>query len=49
MIRRMCRPKFVPMDILVRTPQEVQKRLEINDHFIKMIMEKGKLIYERKS
>ncbi|ODS33727.1 MAG: Nucleotidyltransferase domain protein [Candidatus Scalindua rubra] len=41
-LRRICRPMFLPMDILVRTPQEIQKRLELNDLFIKTIMEKGK-------
>lgn len=49
LIRRMCRPKFVPMDVLVRTPQEIKKRLEMKDHFIKRILEKGKVFYERKT
>ena len=36
-----------PMDILVRTPQEIAKRLEYGDFFIRDILEKGKLLYER--
>ncbi len=36
-----------PMDILVRTPQEIAKRLEYGDYFIRDILEKGKLLYER--
>jgi predicted nucleotidyltransferase len=36
-----------PMDILVRTPQEIAKRLQYGDFFIQDILEKGKLLYER--
>jgi predicted nucleotidyltransferase len=39
-----ARPGF-PMDILVRTPAEVRKRLAWNDSFIRDIMEKGKVLY----
>lgn len=34
-------------DILVFTPQEIQKRIAINDFFIQDILSKGKVIYER--
>lgn len=33
-------------DILVFTPQEVQKRIAVNDFFIQDILTKGKVIYE---
>jgi predicted nucleotidyltransferase len=36
-----------PMDIIVRTPQEIARRLESGDFFIKEIMENGKVLYER--
>lgn len=36
-----------PMDILVRTPQEIAKRLQYGDFFIRDIMETGKVLYER--
>jgi len=36
-----------PMDIIVKTPQEIQKRLNCGDYFIKDIIETGKIIYER--
>jgi predicted nucleotidyltransferase len=36
-----------PMDILVRTPQEIARRLKYGDFFIRDIMEKGKVLYER--
>jgi len=39
-----ARPGF-PMDLLVRTPAEVRKRLAWNDCFIREIMEKGKVLY----
>ena len=38
------RPGF-PMDLLVRTPDEIRKRLAWNDFFIREIMEKGKVLY----
>jgi uncharacterized protein len=36
-----------PMDILVRTPQEIKKRLQLGDPFFKEIVETGKVLYER--
>jgi len=36
-----------PMDILVRTPQEIQKRLRMGDSFYEEILERGKVLYER--
>lgn len=36
-----------PMDIIVRTPQEIANRLRDGDVFITNIMETGKVIYER--
>jgi predicted nucleotidyltransferase len=38
-------PKFA-IDLLVRTPVEVEQRLAWNDFFLREIMEKGKVIYE---
>jgi uncharacterized protein len=38
-------PKFA-IDLLVRTPVEVEQRLAWNDFFIREIIEKGKVIYE---
>lgn len=46
-ISRIARPKFVPMDILVRTPGQIQHRLEIGDPFIRRIIEEGEVLYER--
>ena len=35
-----------PIDVLVRTPEEVKQRLAWNDFFIREITEKGKVLYE---
>ena len=36
-----------PIDILVRTPTELQHRLRIGDYFIHEILEQGQVLYER--
>ncbi len=46
-ISKIARPKFVPMDILVRTPGQIQHRLKIGDPFIRRIIEEGEVLYER--
>jgi len=38
---------FPPMDLLVYTPEELKKRLGIKDIFINLIINKGKVLYER--
>jgi len=42
-----CRPKFLPMDIIVRTPSEMKQRLSIGDPFLSRILLQGKVLYER--
>ena len=39
------RPKF-PIDIMVRKPEEIKKRLAMGDFFLREITEKGKILYE---
>ena len=39
-------PAPFPMDLLVRTPQEVTRRLEEGDTFLTEIVSKGKVLYE---
>jgi predicted nucleotidyltransferase len=34
------------VDLLVRTPEVLRKRIRWNDFFLKEIMEKGKVLYE---
>ena len=38
-----------PIDIIVRTPRQIQQRLRWGDSFIKEIMEKGEVLYETPS
>lgn len=37
----------VPMDILVRTPAEIDGRLAMGDHFIREILTGGRVLHER--
>ena len=39
------RPKF-PIDIMVRKPEEMKKRLAMGDFFLREITEKGEVLYE---
>jgi predicted nucleotidyltransferase len=43
-IRMKLGPRF-PVDILIRTPEKVQQRIEMGDCFMQEIIEKGKLLY----
>jgi protoheme ferro-lyase len=38
-------PRF-PLDLLVRTPEQVRDRLVWNDFFLREVLEKGKVLYE---
>ena len=44
-IRMKLRPKF-PVDLLVRTPEKVRQRIEMDDCFMREILEEGKVLYE---
>jgi predicted nucleotidyltransferase len=46
-ISNLAKPKLVPMDILVRTPQEIEKRVKLGDYFIKKILNGGKVLYDK--
>ena len=39
------KPKF-PIDIMVRKPAEIKKRLKMGDFFLREITEKGEVLYE---
>jgi predicted nucleotidyltransferase len=43
---RMALTAPFPMDLLVRTPKEVKRRLEEGDSFLTEILSKGKVLYE---
>ncbi len=40
-------PRPFPLDVITRTPAELQERLEIGDCFFEEIVTKGKVLYER--
>ncbi len=44
-ILRKVQPR-IPVDLVVRTPDYVQKRLQWNDFFLREIMDRGKTLYE---
>jgi len=44
---RLLRPRPFPVDIMVRTPQEIARALENEDFFIQEITSRGKILYER--
>lgn len=37
---------YLPMDLLLRTPKEIEERLRLGDFFIKEITERGKVMYD---
>lgn len=36
----------IPVDIIVRTPEDVQRRLAWNDFFLRDILDRGEVLYE---
>jgi len=45
-IRRNVKRSF-PLDLIVRRSADVERRLRMGDFFLKEIMHKGKILYER--
>lgn len=46
LVSKLLHPRPFPVDILVRTPQEVRQRLALGDSFIQEIITRGKVLYE---
>lgn len=46
-VSRLLLPRPFPVDILVKTPKEMEKSLATDDFFIKEIVKRGKVLYER--
>jgi predicted nucleotidyltransferase len=46
-VSRLIRPRPFPLDILVKTPDEISQALEKGDFFIREIVTKGQTLYER--
>jgi predicted nucleotidyltransferase len=36
----------IPVDLIVRTPEQVEERVAMNDWFMREIVEKGRTLYE---
>lgn len=36
----------IPVDLVVRTPQEMRQRLQWNDFFLKEVVQRGEVLYE---
>lgn len=48
-VSRLLLPRPFPVDILVKTPQEVEQALAKGDFFMREILERGKVLYERRN
>jgi hypothetical protein len=44
-IRQQIRSPF-PLDLIARTPEQIQQRLEMGDFFIQDIVKNGRVLYE---
>lgn len=44
-ITRTCRPRYLSLDLLVRTPAEIASRLSGFDPFLEEILTRGKVLY----
>ena len=47
-VDKLLAERKIPIDVLIYTPQEIRERLKLGDLFVKEVIERGKLIYERK-
>jgi len=46
-VTEVAKVRFLPMDVIVRTPAEMAERLTMGDFFLAEIVEKGKVLYRR--
>ncbi len=49
MVSELLEPRKVPMDILVKTPEEIRKSLKMLCPFTENILKTGKVLYEKTS
>ncbi|MBA4380395.1 MAG: nucleotidyltransferase domain-containing protein [Anaerolinea sp.] len=47
-VARLLRPRQFPVDIIVKTPQEIEAALKTNSFFTREIFTKGVVLYERR-
>lgn len=48
MVSRVLRPRPFPLDVIVRTPREVEDALQRGGAFIREIHQKGRVLYARR-
>ena len=48
-VSRLFWDRPVPMDFVVKTPTEIAERISMGDFFIKKILTKGKVLYDKKT
>ena len=46
-VSRSLYPRPFPVDIIVKTPGEIERALRVGDFFIKEILSQGRVLYER--
>src|SRR5499427_2336889 len=46
-VSRLLRPRPFPLDLLVKTPEEITQALDRDDAFMREIMARGRVLYER--
>lgn len=46
-VSRLLLPRPFPVDILVKTPKEIKRGLESGDFFLREILTRGRVLYER--
>ena len=46
-LSQLLEPRPFPVDLLVRTPQEIRRRLALGDTFIRDILRHGRILYDR--
>ena len=46
-INRLLFPRPFPIDLIVYTPEQLKKRMNIEDFFVSDIINKGKILYEK--
>jgi len=46
-VARLLRPRVFPVDILVRTPDEIDRTLRSGEFFIQEILSRGRVLYGR--
>lgn len=47
MVSELLEPRKIPMDIIVKTPEEMKSRARMFDPFLRTVQRTGKVLYEK--